>query len=74
MTMKLFLVYKNSDMTEGNGPMVVHSIWLSEKNANEFIDKQRGVMGRLPDIKWSEWPERYGYGGDWQVKPIETED
>lgn len=58
-----YVVFKNSDMTEGRGPMVFDSVWLDAEKAAEYIDKQPGVMGRT--AKWSE--EKYG---DWEIRPI----
>jgi phospholipase C len=48
---KVFVVYENSDMTEGRGPMVqVHDsgFFLDETEAWKFADTRRGVMGRCP--------------------------
>lgn len=58
---------RNSDMTEGRGPMVMDSVWLDKQKANDYIDKQQGIMGRK--LKWSE--EDYG---DWRVEMWETID
>lgn len=59
----VYTVYRNSDMTEGRGPMVLDCAFTKEKYANEYIDTKCGVMGRK--AKWSE--EQYG---DWEVRPI----
>lgn len=65
--MKIYLVYKNADMTEGRGPMILDSVWLNKENADNYIDQQQGVMGR--ECKWSE--QEYG---DWVVKESSTRD
>lgn len=58
-------VYKNSDQTEGRGPMVCVAMFSTEELAWKFTDGKRGIMGRLPSS--GNWRgERYG---DWQVYP-----
>jgi len=65
--MRIYLVFRNSDMTEGRGPMVFDSAFIKKENANNYVDTKPGVMGRK--VKWSE--ERYG---DWVVEESETKD
>jgi hypothetical protein len=67
INMNIHLVFKNADMTEGRGPMIFDSAWLSEQAAKDYIDSKPGVMGRL--AKWSQ--EKYG---DWEVRTIKTRD
>lgn len=44
---KVYLVMKNADMTEGRGPMISTNIaFTSQKDAEQFCENQRGVMGR----------------------------
>lgn len=59
----IYLVKKNSDTTEGRGPMVIDCAFTKENDAKTYIDDKPGVMGRK--AKWSE--EKYG---DWQVEPL----
>lgn len=62
----MFLVYgayKNADMTEGRGPMVLDKTFSLKEDCDNYIDKQSGVMGRKG--KWSE--AKYG---DWETKAI----
>jgi hypothetical protein len=59
--MKVYMVYRNADMTEGRGPMVFDRIYLKQAAAIRFIDDQDGLMGRR--FKWSE-----GVYTDWQVR------
>lgn len=44
----VYAVYKNSDMTEGRGPMVLDSLWWSEEDAWAYANKHLGVMGTKP--------------------------
>jgi hypothetical protein len=65
----IYLVYKNSDMIEGRGPMVLDRIYQHEEEAWAYADQQPGVMGRKHNGSWRDkrmWP----YGGDWEVRPI----
>lgn len=43
--MEVFLVYKQSDMTEGRGAMVLDSIWSTKVGAEMYCSYQLGVMG-----------------------------
>jgi hypothetical protein len=61
--MIIYLTYRNADMTEGRGPMVVDKAFLHKEDANNYIDDQPGCMGRR--AKWSN--AKYG---DWEVKEI----
>jgi len=65
--MKVYLVYKNSDMTEGRGPMIFDSVFLDKEKAENYIDGKLGVMGCK--AIWSK--EKYG---DWEVREVEIED
>ena len=52
---KIFLVYENSDTTEGRGPMVIvkdSGFFLTEKEAWDFADTIPGVMGYKPQGSW----------------------
>lgn len=59
--------YKNADMTEGRGPLLLDKVFKEERDAHEYINGQSGVFGRKPDagVGW----QNSGMG-DWQVKPI----
>lgn len=78
---QVFVVFKNSDMTEGRGPMVIDSIFESYEKACDYMNTKDGVMGRSGTYNntvtghigegWQDkqsWP----YGGDWQVKTYEV--
>lgn len=42
---EIYLVRRNSDMTEGRGPMVVTFVYLDLVKAKAFVEKRSGVMG-----------------------------
>ena len=43
---KIWHILKNSDMTEGRGPMISTGIaFTDQKDAIQFIEKQYGIMG-----------------------------
>ena len=65
--MKVFIVRRNADSTEGRGPMVLDSVWRSRKKAAAYIDGQPGVMGIRE--KWSE--KEFG---DWTIEEVKTRD
>lgn len=60
-----FATYRNADMTEGRGPMVLDKVFIKEEDANDYIYQQSGVMGRRP-AEGETWDEM----GDWQIKPL----
>ncbi len=62
--MKIYIVERNADTTEGRGPMVIDSVWLDWNKAAAYIDDKPGVMGRR--AKWSESPD------DWRIVTMET--
>ena len=62
----VYATYRNADMTEGKGPMVMDKIFLDERDAHDYINQQDGVMGRKPEHGWQN-----SNSGDWQVKPIQ---
>lgn len=61
----IYLARKNADGTEGRGPMVTEAAFTNRSDANSFIDKKPGVMGRVSEKGWSN--EKYG---DWDVVPL----
>jgi hypothetical protein len=63
--MKVFATYRNMDMTEGRGPMVIDKVFVHRPHAEAYIDTKQGVMGSYQ--KWSAQPH-----GDWEIKEIEV--
>lgn len=59
----VYAAYKNSDMTEGRGPMIMDRVFSKLNDANQYIDNKPGVMGRTS--KWS--TEKFG---DWEVRVL----
>lgn len=49
--------YKNSDETEGRGPMVAYGpIFETEQEAWDFCKDHGGIMGRHPrNFTWGDW-------------------
>lgn len=82
----VYAVYRNSDMTEGRGPMMLDSLWWTEDGAWEYANSRLGVMGRKP-TQFHSGPIRpnppkeclgwrcqycWPYGGEWEVRKIEV--
>lgn len=63
MVNSVFCVFRQENMTDGGGKMVLDSIWSNYQLACDFADIQPGVMGRT--AKWSQ--EKWG---DWEVKEV----
>lgn len=64
----VYAVYRNSDMTEGRGPMVLDKLFLYEDDAWNYANQQLGVMGYKPrDGNWRN--EEYG---EWRVSTLEV--
>lgn len=63
---KVWGTYKNGDITEGKGPMVLEKLFLHEDDAHTYINGQQGVFGRkAPEAGWQN-----SRLGDWEVKPL----
>jgi hypothetical protein len=60
----VFEVLRNSDMTEGRGPMVYVATFTTNELAWEYANSQGGVMGRS---NYGDW-RTYSGGRDWDVK------
>ena len=63
--MKIYMTQRNSDMTEGRGPMVNDKCFLHREHAVAYIDTQEGIMGFKK--KWS--AQEFG---DWRVVDVEV--
>jgi hypothetical protein len=81
----VWVVWKQSDLTEGRGPMVQQGgYFLTEQEAWDSINERGGVQGShcrnftwgkdLPDggrpQTWQQFKIANGYGGDYDVRPI----
>lgn len=42
---KVFVVLKNSDFTEGRGPMLIHKVFKNIESAHGYIMSQKGIYG-----------------------------
>ncbi|MGI9569271.1 MAG: hypothetical protein ACR2PH_05930 [Desulfobulbia bacterium] len=67
---RVFAAMKNSDNTEGRGPMVVDELFTSKEDADKYIDQQLGLMGRKAEICGNKKPWSQQEYGDWQVKAM----
>lgn len=77
-------VYRQSDMTEGRGPMVVVSYHATEQEAWDTINTTGGVMGSKPPhaypcmtipkaerpATWQEYKAKFGRAGDYDVREV----
>lgn len=62
MSEYVWIVKRQSDTTEGRGPMMFDSVWADDREqVAQYIDDKPGVMGRTQ--KWSE--EQHG---DWTME------
>jgi hypothetical protein len=61
----VYATYRNSDMNEGRGPMVMDKVFTEERDAQEYINQQPGVFGRHPEHGW----QNSGLS-DWTVKSL----
>lgn len=69
--MKLYAVTRNSDFTEGRGPMLTDSLWFDRKKALRYMNGKRGIMGRKP-LSGSWDSEKFCR--DWEIKELVTQD
>lgn len=68
--MQVWATYRNQDMTEGRGPMVLDKVFMEESDAHAYINQQDGVMGRKPSDFGAVGGWQNTQMGDWQVKPL----
>jgi hypothetical protein len=63
----VWATYRNLDMTEGRGPMIMDKVFLNEEDAHVYVNEQEGVLGRRPsDFGKTGWEGM----GEWEVKPL----
>jgi|1185.fasta_scaffold212651_3 hypothetical protein len=63
----VYAVYRNQDMTEGRGPMVLDRLFADMDSAHQYANAQRGVMGRKPAS--GSW-ETERYASDWETRTL----
>lgn len=61
--MEVFSTYRNSDPTEGRGPMVLDFTFSDREDAVSYIESSKDPYGRTRS--WN--GDRYG---DWEIKPV----
>lgn len=59
----VFIVQKNADFTEGRGPMCLHLVFETYKDAYDYIQDQDGIYGS------AQYKEPYSYYTK-QVEPV----
>lgn len=63
----VWATYRNADMTEGRGPMLLDKVFTKEEDAHAYTMTKDGVFGRKPaDFGKTSWDGM----GDWKVEPI----
>lgn len=63
---KVFLVLKNSDFTEGRGPMIAHLLFETREDAHKYVMDQPGIYGSV---------QMHGtYGGDGHYNGYEVKE
>lgn len=68
--MTVFATYRNADMIEGKGPMVMDKVFIDETDAHAYINQQAGVHGRKPSDFGAVGGWQNTQMGDWQVRPL----
>lgn len=61
--MKIYLIYKNSDMTEGRGPMRLDDIMLDREKAVVTALQSPGVMGVMGRQKYVAQEQKKSFYG-----------
>jgi len=65
----VYMVKRQSDMTEGRGVMLSDKCFLKEDDAWEYADTKAGVFGCKPKSgSWRDEPNNY----QWMVEPVEV--
>jgi hypothetical protein len=73
--MKIFLVLRNADFTEGRGPMLFHKAFVTESKMIEFLNSiKSGIFGAKPPYGMSYYEYVKNDNGGWSGYEIrETE-
>lgn len=62
--MKVYVVRKNADFTEGRGPMLLHKIFSDAPLARAYVERQKGIYGSPQGLnKHYEEDDEYHYNG-----------
>ncbi len=73
----MFIIYQvteNADKTEGRGPMVPVAAFRNKHDAEHFVDRREGVMGRLPKEGLIAYNRRFGNYLDHAINEVKVWD
>ena len=77
--MKIYIVTKNADFTEGRGPMLFHAAFITGEAAVEYVLQQQGIFGSAQRVemgKYGHYAKCNGYNIDehylYSASDIET--
>lgn len=70
---KVFVIMKNSDFTEGRGPMDIHKIKKKEQDAVDYVMSQEGIYGsEQREYSRSSYSEVRHFNG-YDIAPMDVE-
>lgn len=73
--MKVYVILKNSDFTEGRGPMVLHKIKKTEKSAVDYVMSQEGIFGsKQEESRYIFSTENIRYFNGYDICTMEVEE
>lgn len=69
----MHMVMKNSDMTEGRGPMIMDKLFEALHDAENYIDMKPGIMGSCPKGGRIKQYKETGSYGDYDIREVNAE-
>lgn len=73
--MKVYVILKNSDFTEGRGPMVLHKIKKTEKSAVDYVMSREGIFGSTQkESHYSQLNSNVRYFNGYDILTMEVEE
>jgi hypothetical protein len=69
--MKIYLVFRNSDFTEGRGPMVFSCAFKDATDAVEYVARQEGIFGSPQKVEIGKHFGTYASANGYDIREVE---
>lgn len=67
---KVYIVRKNSDFTEGRGPMLFHKVFYSGDDAIAYVQGKSGIFGSPQKVERNKFGH-YAYANGYDIEEVE---
>lgn len=69
--MKIYIVFKNADFTEGRGPMLFHFAFTNGADAVKYVEAQGGIYGSPQKVTMN-YLDHYAYGNGYKIDEVDV--